>query len=647
MGKLHAAMFVLLLLLLAPLLSGTRGTDSELDLDRLVSDDRRVREASAAHLRSVLTSRTAESLVGRFESFSPALRGALISLLGKGGPWMPGVVRALGRSDGAKPFVRRILHAALLTRPRSDDPLPLLDELQIFGEGVDLRPRGTWPGAVGLGEFLDWINFEANPSHHFVLDPCLAEREIAPIERPPPAGPARMVIDFVLGQRGLGVRRLETVLLVTEGGRSCHGLSAHDEEYDLILVDRIVDTLAARPRSAASRKSSIEALAALGIPGLFDGYLTENAERAGRRERDDGLDYLLTSAPLGRCAMRMDAAGDESAVVALLQAFDETGPGPRMRALIRLVRLLTEDLRGRAFSVVGSPSVLLRALCDTNWNDEERLAFVSQHLQSPESTKRQAALHAALPRLHRSPSLAKALLHGVSQWDGVDPRTEALLDRCVAAMGAQCGDDDLARLIRGRSGVRGAIEAAAIGGGSSCLAAMIEELSQGGDRSLSLVEAIRSVCERLKIDPLEVVLSFESPLPRVAAAGLQLACAADRSVCVSAAAVLVDEIVTGGRFLKEAVQLLSLAKAGSIDEDLAPLLDAVSAGRIGWPRGLSEAIIRSALDASRDDSTAAARLRLSLKEPPGGAIDPLLDRALKNLSAARKIGSFTIDLRID
>lgn len=568
---------------------------------------------------------------------------------------MPGVVRALDRSSSVKPFVGRILRTALLNRPRGDDPLPLLDELQIFGIGVDLRWRGTWPGAVSVDQFLDRINFEANPSHLFVLDPSLAEGEIPPIERPPPAGPARMVIDFVLGERGLGVRRLETVLLVTEGGRSCHGLSAHDEEFDRILVDRIVDRLASQPATAASRKAAIGALAALGIPGLFDGYLRElcgtdrapGAENAERDERYDFLDYLLTCAPLRRCAVRMEAAGNGSAIAALLPSFDEPLGVARRGALTRFMRLLPEDSRMRAFAAVDSPGLLTRALCGSDWDDEERLSFVRRHLRSPESTTRRAALHAALDRLHSSPPLARALLHEVSQWDGVDLTTEALLDRCVAAMGAQCGDDDLARLIRGRAGVQGAIEGAAIRGVAACVTAMIEQLARADGRSLCLVEAIGSVCERLQIDPLEVVSFSKIPLPRVATAGLELVHGADRAVRRSAAALLVEEIVSQGSFRDAAVGLLSLTEAATLVDDLSPLLDTVAAGIIEWPRGLTEAIIHSALAASRDDSTAAARLRLSLKERPGLTIDPLLDRALKNLGEARKIGSFTIDVRID
>jgi len=650
MGRLHLALFFILLPILVPVLPGTQGADGEFRLDQLLSDDRGVREACVAHLRSQLTPNMAESLLGRFESLSPARRGALIGLLAKGGPWMPGVVRALGRDEGLKSPVGRILNTALLNRPRSDDPLPLLDELQIFGEGVGLRPRGTWPGAVGLGEFLDRINFDANPSHHFVLDPCLADRKIAPLEEAPPPGPAPMVIDFVLGERGLGVRRLETVLLVTEGGRSCHGLSAHDEEYDQILVDRIVDTLSARPLSAAARRSAFAALAALGIPGFFDGFFGELKKSAHgvRGEGADCFDYLLTAATLRRCARGIDVDGDASRAAAFVRALDETDSMARKRSLIRLVRILPEDSRGRALSAIESPSALLSALCESDWTDAERLAFVTGHLRSAESPARRAALHAALGQLHRSDALCGVLLREVPQWDRADPATGALLDRCVAAMGARCGDDGLARLIRRQgAGNQGAVEAASICGGSSCLAALIERLAKAEGRTLSTIESIRSICKRLELDPFDSVSSLESPLRPVVAAGLELACGTGRSARRSATALLVDEIITGGPCRDEAVELLSLAEVESIGADLAPLLDAVSDGRIEWPRPLGAAIVGSALRASRDNSMAAATLRYSLKNHPRWTIDPLLDRALKNLSAATKIGSFTIDLRID
>jgi len=588
----------------------------------------------------------AERLVSRLDTFSPALGSALIGVMGNGGPWMPGVVRALEAPGETKASVRRILRAALMSRPRADEPLPLLDELQIFGDGVDLHFPGTWPRAVGLREFLDRVNFVAAPSHHFVLDPCLADDDIPPIDCAPPAGPAHMVIDFVLMERGLGVRRFETVLLVTRDGGSCHGLSAHDEEFDRDLLDRIIDALADRPATAPSRRCAIQALAALGIPGFFDGYLNGLLE-GPQTARDECLDYLLSGSVLRRFSVRLGAAREESAAAELLRALDRVSAGPSQRALIRAVRLLPDDCRRRALAAVDGPSDLVRALCESGWDDEERSAFVRDRLLSDDSAMRTAALHAALPVLHRSARVSETLLHVAARADRYDRRTGALLDRCIAAVGDRCGDEELARLIRAQAGVRGALSIAAVRGGKSCLAAITESLARGGDGCLALADALGELCDRLGLDPLEAVSSVGPSLPRIVAAGLELAHGPDHEARRAAAAELVEEIVNRGPFRNAAVRFICHAGADSIDDDLEPFFAALSRGRIDWPRGLRSAVIRSALDASRDDSTAAARLRLSLKDRFGSALDPLLDRALKNLSQARKLGSYRIDVRID
>jgi hypothetical protein len=242
----------------------------------LASRDNLTRKKGVRRFRRIVDAAAAERLVGLLPELEPAYRKALADALGSGGPWMPGVLRAVERGGAAGAAACSIVHSALAMRALKDDPPPVLDALSIFGEGAGFAFPGTWPRSVPLDELLDWINFLAVPTHPLVLSPDLgvdAAGGLA-VGRTPVSGPAPVVMDLLLMERGLGVRLLETVTLVSRDGRGFRELDARGQDFDRVLLERILRSLSGT-RDAACRRAALRALACLDPPGFFEGYLEE------------------------------------------------------------------------------------------------------------------------------------------------------------------------------------------------------------------------------------------------------------------------------------------------------------------------------------------------------------------------------------
>jgi len=77
-----------------------------------------------------------------------------------------------------------------------------------------------------------------------------------------------------------------------------------------------------------------------------------------------------------------------------------------------------------------------------------------------------------------------------------------------------------------------------------------------------------------------------------------------------------------------------------------PLLERLASGGTAMTPALREALVRSALSSSAGDPVAAGRTRLDLIGILGERMDPLLERALRNLEFANQQKSYTVEIRL-
>jgi len=639
---------------------GRAAADLHSLIDSLVSADRLERERGARRFREAVDSEAAEELVRLLPGADLARRKAVMDALGAGGPWMPGVLRAAGQGGAAGTAAGSILRAALAARPLNDDPPPLLGGLPIFGKSVDLSFPGTWPRAVFLDELLDWINFLAGPTHPLVLSPDLgggAARSLA-VHRSPVSGPAPMAIDLLLMERGLGVIFLQTVTLVTPGGQSSDDLSAHGQEYDRMLLDRIIAVLSAAP-DGPCRRAALQALAWLDPPGFFEGYL-EDLRTGGR---GDCLDYLLTAGASVRLAVRLGLDKDRQTAAHLLSLWDGEPDGTRRRALARLLLLCPAGILSGAFEEVAGASDGARMLFCTAGVGEDFLAAFRRAIEEGGDEEMRAALQACARLLPVSNDLRAAFLAGTRGLGPVRRPAAALVDRCLAAMGPWLEDETLAGLVEAArpldpipagslretgSGpdltaalsLKGVLEAAARFGGRRCLDAVMERLRSDGAEKLQAVLALRRMAGRLDVDILQLAESDGAGLPADCGDALVLAFSRDTARRGEAAQRIFEGIAVG----EEAVALVSFAGAAEIAEHAKVLLGCAEAGETGFPPGLRAALIRSPLIAR--DALAANMIRLELSGLLAEGLDPILDRALWTIASSDQLGAYTVEIRL-
>jgi hypothetical protein len=467
-----------------------------------------------------------------------------------------------------------------------------------------------------------------------------------------------MAIDLVLMERGLGVRFLETVTLVTPEGASCSDLSAHSQEFDRVLLDRIIETLA--DRSSAGRRQALQALAWLDPPGFFEGYVQEL--RSGGT--GDCLDYLLTAGASVRLAARLGLDEDHLTAARLIALWQDEPQGARRRALTRLLLLCPDALRAKALEAIETGSDEARLLFSGIVEIGEFIAAFQRSFAEGSAASRCAALQACLPLLPLSAELRAALLGAVRKPGPAERSTVALVDHCLAVMGPWIEDGDLAVLVgsarrsapipagslqESGSGsvspayisLKGVLEVAGRQGGRQSLEAVRSRLQKDGAEKLQALLAIRSMARRLEIDLLESsARAGSSGLSPACEAALLLALSDDGERRSVAAGLLFEEVAAG----RAEADLVSLAGAAEICEHFRILLSPAASGDAAIPPDLRAALIRSPL--LRRDALDANMIRLELGALLGDKMDPILDRALWATASVDEPGAYTVEIRL-
>ncbi len=623
--------------------SGKSGRDSLLPL--LISANRREREEACLLFRAGLDAPSAEKLVVTLPDLSPALRKAVVEQLGVGGPWIPGVVAAIRRGGKVAAQAQTVLLLALRKRPLPDESSPNVGAADLFSDGVTLDFRGAWPGPVPLGELLDRINLLTGPTRPIVLSPELAAR-IAPVNKSPCSGPAPMVVDLLLAERGLGLKLLDTIALVVPGETGCFELDRENPEFDTLLVKKIVQALSlpeAGKGVAAVRREAMRALSWLEIPGLFEGAF-RNA-RAG--DREDSLAYLLSGGAAGRLADRLVLREETEAVAALISAWDAAGTGPRRRTLARILSRLPEQLTRRGLTHLSHPSEDVRLLFGA---DEDDATFAKKFGDrfSGALVGRAALLRAALSRLARSAAVRKSLLETIPAAGNLDVSTVALADRCLESAAGFLDDEELARLVPLiPSSLPGALGAVARLGGEACRETLIGELCKGNGRNpIVLFRALEEIGHRQGTCPLAAAAGCIDGMPALTRAAFLLAFEGNPEFRAAAAGTLMEAISSGGEDAFLAAGLFALAPANRLVSYTESCLSGMVGGSGEIPPPLWDSFVRSALHSITSDCTVATGMRLGLKKILGSSIDPLLERALNTLGRIAKADSFIVDMRM-
>ncbi len=616
----------------------------------LLSQDAALREKEARRFKELLGKAPgenragAEEILARLPAFPSGVRIELRGQLALGGPWMPGVLNALNRGGKTAREAASILRTSLEHRALKKIPPPRFGTFRLFGESVGFDFRGTWPGSVPLDLFLDRVNAHADPVYPFVLSPELgreASLKMA-LTEPPPSGPAPMVVDFVLMERGLGVMLLESVALVTRDGKACSKLSSEDQEYDAFLLDKIIRSCSGTGSRSRERRTAVRALAHLDIPGFFEGYFL----RFLCGDRTASLDYLLAGRNKARLAARLGAEEDAASALLFFDAWLKEKPGFRKEALFELILQIDPDLRDGVLdnmpAAAGPAGVLFRSIREESGSVADILALVEKGSGEGLRTGLIAAHHVLI----RSERVREALIARILKGDFPDQAAAALMDRCLVRMGRILGDDGIAPLLTADRAViqKGIFETAERFGGEKCLDAIVALLGRKGAETSDALRALLGICERLGIDP-EMIIGDESKLTEISRAGLILAAGRDKKIRRPAADVLV------GRMRKKSgddgvcLDMLSLENRGRIADYLEPWLRECRGRGELIPPQARKAVIRSAVISSRFDPTASARIVLTLNEILGTNMDPQLDQALKTVSDTFQVGSWRIEMR--
>lgn len=628
--------FLVLLAILIPAQSAGGHDEADLDAARfdglfdllptLVSEDDRERLVAAARFREKLDAESACELVLRLDRFDLPLRAAVIDVLSGGGPWMPGVLDALRRDPKTLDHARIIIRGALGQRPVDEDPPPLLDAMRVFPEGLRLDFMGTWPGPVPLADFLDHVNFTVRPACAFALSPELAGKAVV-YERPL-SGPAQVVLDFELQQRGLGLRLLESAVLVTPEGGGSRDLAASEQEFDTVLLDRIIDVIADPGADRRKLQAAMRALACLDPPGFFEGYY--RLLRASSRVRDGSrgdpstaLDYLFSAGPCFRLATRLGMDRDAGIAAFLMCTWEDAPQGSRRKELARLILLLPADLREEALARKEAGGEAAELLFRGSWGEEDPTGRITACLQSGDEMLESAAMRAAALLLPHRPRLHRELIAVFADIAEISVAAAADLDRCLVILGESGGDELLAGLFHdgalpaaeGRL-PRGAYEAAAAFGKHRCRDALAQRLEKeslsGAERRDSLL-AVREIDRRLKRDPVAVDEN-----------GIR------------------EALLEGGDEAIPAAALLAFCAPERIVDIAGPALKAAGGSPPGYLRA---ALIEAAVRLNRLNRTASERIRLDLKNYLRPSMDPVLNRALRTLAETDYRRSYRLEIR--
>ena len=101
-------------------------------LKLLVAPDPTVRRNAARSLKARLDPASAGALLAGLPGQESGVRRAVREVMAGGGPWMPGVLRALGKGEAVSLEARSVLDAALRKRPLEDEPLRGTISIDIF-----------------------------------------------------------------------------------------------------------------------------------------------------------------------------------------------------------------------------------------------------------------------------------------------------------------------------------------------------------------------------------------------------------------------------------------------------------------------------------------------------------------------------------
>jgi len=639
------------------------GSDEDLEPERLdallhqlSAASLEARRRGATRLLKLLTPALAERIVARMPELSPVLQRALLHILGTGGPWMTGIVRGLCGTPAAADHAAAILARALQNRPLKPIQPASWSPIALFPPGMAFRFPGTWPRTYRLDELLDEINFWMAPAFPFVLSPELDDgaRSEWHVDRAPPSGPASMVVDWILMERGLGMEILETVTLVVPGGPRYREalLLDSDREDDRLVLARAIGVLRDPASSGTTRRSARRALATLDIPGLFDGALEEL-----KGARPDGtLDYLLVAGATRRAALRLGVTTDVDAAVRLIEAFERQPPGAERWALIRLLTLLPGSLRDRALAgrAWTSPQTLL-LFGSARDTPAAGAAEICGFLSDPDPKVRQGALAAARRRLANDASLREVLFEAMAALLADPSRAvRHRAERCLMVLGGLEGDERLSALLdrlqtcedRRAWHNPGLWDAVASWGARGCLRKIVSALGDPLLWEVKSLQAYERICRRLAINPAVYIDALAlAPLCRLAStmafsASKQDRRAAFRELMCAAVAPVESRTKVLGAF--------AMAPADLLAEFLDPRFIELQGADGALPQALRRAVLSSALRSCRDDSSgvSVAGLRLALGRVLGQELDPLLDRALMNITRLEKKGTYILDVRL-
>jgi hypothetical protein len=195
--------------------------------------------------------------------------------------------------------------------------------------------------------------------------------------------------------------------------------------------------------------------------------------------------------------------------------------------------------------------------------------------------------------------------------------------------------------------LKGVLETAARFGKENCLYAVMERIKEGGKDDdpaviVPALQALESLSERLGIDPLDPTLGLYDGFSSRSDAALQVIFSPD-DISREQAARRLCEGLSGE---SESVSFLSIVPAVEISDAARTILERLVSGGITMTPALREALIRSALRSSTGDPVAAGRTRLDLIGILGERMDPLLERALRNLEFANQKESFAVEVRL-
>lgn len=619
-------------------------------LPRLVSPEATIRRDAVQTLKASLDSRSAARLLETLPGRASGVRRAVRETLASGGPWMPGILNALGRGGAVAGEARSILEAALRKRPGEDEPLRGMISIDFFEKDAGLVFSGPWPGPVPLDFVLQRINEAAGPACPFVLSPCLAGggQSGLMLLREPLSGPAEMVLDLILMEQGLGIEMLETVVLVTRRGGSCDSLSPGEQKFDNRLLDEIMAIYAGSAQSG-TRQAALNALAWLDPPGFFHGFL-----RDFRRDCGGGcLDYLLFGRASARFALALGLDNDSAGVAALIRAFSGEKDLHRREALRRTILLISGDLRRKALveqcSDLWTARLLLGPIDPGNPAEAMAAAArIDDLLRGGDPDSQRSGLRAALRHLPENGEVEAAVCTFLQERPQLDGVNAVLADRCLRKMGARGDDSDLARLLRTMPLKRGLLEMAAVRGGKECLAAILALLREAGDESFFAVTAGCAIAERLgPLDPERVGMALDA-MTEVNRAGFLLSTGATAFSLEETAAPLLRALRRGDVEADRAAAMLSFLPAGRIVSLLDPVLLALeeengSAGTRLMTRRLRGTLIRCATSRAHGQSLSASRVRVDLGAASSGiGEDRLLDHALRIAEGDGKPGSLEI-----